>query len=245
MKQHGSNFNLKDKKTRTKGFGVCVCVCTFHLRTRHFRENCSNMCNNILPRDRAPKKATPSVYDIVCQSKRHPNFTLTDQLSKSESHRPLTSCRTLSNQAERQTSLLQFWPRNSQIHPSSSFSNLIYDVCKVPPVFVTSFRVMAINCATALEDFFFQLFNSLAPELCIQRQTSQHLQSMTNHEQSCNLFKAREVKSSIGGLLLQMVWFLNEDRVNDEHNYKRTRVSTAKSSPFRPHLSSFLLRIVP
>ena len=113
------------------------------------------------------------------------------------------------------------------------------------PVFVTSFRVMAINCATALEDFFFQLFNSLAPELCIQRQTSQQLQSMTKHEQSCNLFKAREVKSSIGGLLLQMVWFFNEDRANDEHNYKRTRLSTAKSSPFRPHLSSFLLRIVP
>jgi hypothetical protein len=104
---------------------------------------------------------------------------------------------------------------------------------------------MAINCATALEDFFFQLFNSLAPELCIQRQTSQQLQSMTKHEQSCNLFKAREVKSSIGGLLLQMVWFFNEDRANDEHNYKRTRLSTAKSSPFRPHLSSFLLRIVP
>lgn len=39
-------------------------------------------------------------------------------------------------------------------------------------IFCFLVRVMAINCATALEDFFFQLFNPLAPELCIQRQTS-------------------------------------------------------------------------
>ena len=133
-----------------------------------------------------------------------------------------------------------------RVHLSSSFSNLMSDVCKAPPVCVISFRVVAINCATSLEDFFFQLFNSLAPELCLQRQTSQQLHSITKHDQSCTSFKAREVKSSIrGSLLANGVVYVVLHCGNDEYNYKRTRVSTAKPSPFEPHLSSFHLRIVP